>query len=324
MSLEFLRRLPLFEGLPERDLNRLLEMAEPVHFSPGQILMKEGESSGSLYIVLDGEFEITKRSSEQDIRIAVRGAGEVLGEMSLLDQSPHSASVRALRESNLLRISQDSFRELITSSSAAALAILHTVTSRLRNTEAMLRQSEKMASLGTLAAGLAHELNNPAAAARRSADQLLQAIGDWGARTRELLAIPMGDTSRKATLDLASMDHPRRDPSLHDALDRSDREQEFQDWLGGMGLEDGWQLAPILVDSGWDRARLEGVLVGQPPQVAAVLLRWLAGSFAVSQLLGEVAQSAERISEIVRAVKSYSYLDRAPVQEVDVHRGLEE
>lgn len=324
MSLEFIRRLPLFEGLPERDLNRLLEMAEPVHLAPGQILMKEGESSGSLYIVQDGEFEITKRSADQDIRIAVRGAGEVLGEMSLLDQSPHSASVRALCESNLLRISQDSFRELITSSSAAALAILHTVTSRLRNTEAMLRQSEKMASLGTLAAGLAHELNNPAAAARRSADQLLQAVGDWGARTRELLAIPMGETAREAFLDLASMDRPPQDPSLHNALDRSDREQEFQDWLGGMGLEDSWQLAPVLVDSGWDRPRLEGALAGHSPQVAAVLLRWLAGSHAVSQLLGEVAQSAERISEIVRAVKSYSYLDQAPVQEVDVHRGLEE
>jgi signal transduction histidine kinase len=114
------------------------------------------------------------------------------------------------------------------------------------------------------------------------------------------------------------------DRLVNDALERSDREQEFQDWLGGMGLEDSWQIAPILVDSGWDRPRLEGALAGHSPEEAGVLLRWLAGSHAVGQLLGEVAQSAERISEIVLAVKSYSYLDQAPVQEVDIHRGLEE
>jgi len=325
MSTDFVRRLPLFEGLAVEDLNRLLEMAEAVQLEAGQLLMVEGETGDSLYVVLDGDFEISKRSGGQDLVIAVRGQGEVLGEMSLLNRAPHSASVRALRRSDLLRISRDSFEQLLAASSAAALAMLHTVSGRLRHTETMLRQSEKMASLGTLAAGLAHELNNPAAAARRSADHLRRAVDDWILRTEELLEQPMDETERAALLARAkaSVSHPSETASL-DPLARSDREEELQTWLEGRGIAESWDLAPPLVEAGWDRTRLEAMVDRLPPAPAAALLRWAAGAHAVAALLHEVSQSAERISEIVRAVKAYSYLDQAPVLEVDVHRGLED
>src|SRR3712207_3992926 len=174
--LDELRRVPLFAGLAEEDLERLYQMAETVSIPAGQLVIQEGEPGDALYVVLDGELEITKRQGGQDILLAVSRAGEFLGEMSLLEQTPRSASVRTLRESRLLVISQAAFQTLLSCSPSAPLTILHTLTSRLRNNESVLMQNEKMAALGTLAAGLAHELNNPAAAIRRSAAQLRDAL----------------------------------------------------------------------------------------------------------------------------------------------------
>ena len=181
--LDKLRRVPLFAGLYEEDLERLYRMAETVSIPAGQLVLQEGDPGDALYVVLDGELEITKRQGGQDILLAVSKAGEFLGEMSLLEQTPRSASVRTLRESRLLVISQAAFQKLLSCSPSAPLTILHTLTSRLRNNESVLMQNEKMAALGTLAAGLAHELNNPAAAIQRSAAQLRDALTE-----REYLA----------------------------------------------------------------------------------------------------------------------------------------
>ena len=144
MNLEALRHQLLFAGLSEQDIDWLASKAEEVTVPVGSYLMREGESGDALYIVVEGEFEVTKRSGSQDVVLALRGAGELFGEMSLLDQAPHSASVRAVQPSHLFKVSGDVFRELLATKPQATLAILRTVTSRLRNTEAMLRQNEKM------------------------------------------------------------------------------------------------------------------------------------------------------------------------------------
>src|SRR3990172_7209303 len=148
--------------------------------------MVEGDPGDSAFIVLDGGFEIIKRSDTQNIVIAMREPGEVIGEMSLLDHAPRTATVRAVRDGDLLKIREETFHQLLSTRSSAAMSILHTVSGRLRQNEAMLRQSEKMAGLGTLAAGLAHELNNPAAAARRSAEQLGETLSQWSRLSSEL------------------------------------------------------------------------------------------------------------------------------------------
>ncbi len=322
MNEDYVAQLPLFEGVDRRDLDWLFSTAEPVEIPAGHVLMKEGDPGGSLYLVLDGEFEFTKRSGEQEVVLAVRGSGEVIGEMSLLDQSPRSATVRATRDSRLLMIKQDAFHQLLSTSPAATLAILQTVTSRLRNTEIMLRQSEKMAALGTLSAGLAHELNNPAAAARRSVDQLRDALTEWQRLSGAIAALHLSPDQMERLDALRDEISPRASSPVHlDPLTRSDRESDVQSWLEDHGVENAWDIAPVLVTFGWDARSLDALApLGTALPIA---VRWLAAGCSVYALLDEVANSAERISEIVKAVKSYAYLDQAPIQEVDVTEGLE-
>src|SRR5919107_849570 len=178
MMLDELRQVPLLADLTEEDLQRLYEMAETVSVPAGQQVLQEGDPGDSLFVVLDGELEVTKRHGSQEVLLASYKAGQFFGEMALLEQAPRSASVRTLRESRLLLISQAAFQTLLSCSPSAPFKILRTVTSRLRSTESMLIQNEKMAALGTLAAGLAHELNNPAAAIRRSVAQLRDALAE--------------------------------------------------------------------------------------------------------------------------------------------------
>ncbi|MBI4199961.1 MAG: cyclic nucleotide-binding domain-containing protein [Chloroflexi bacterium] len=298
--------------------------AEPVVLEAGALLMEEGSPGDALYIVLEGEFEVSKRADRQDVVIAVRGPGEVLGEMSLLQRAPRSASVRALRQGRLLKVSQAAFEELLASDSSATLAILHTVVERLQNTEGMLRQHAKMAMLGTLAAGLAHELNNPAAAVRRSTAQLREALADWQRLSTELDTLTR-DSRQAEALNTLRQEMVLRaaEPVRLSTLARSDRENDVQEWLEERGVDTAWELAPMLVSFGWDRGSLEKLTTTLPEGRLAVVVRWLGMGSTVHALLDEVGKGAERISEIVKAVKSYSYLDQAPIQEVDVHEGLE-
>ncbi len=324
MNEELIRKQLLFAVLSEHDIDWLGQMAEPVYIKAGEYLMHEGEPGDTLYMAMEGDFEVTKRSGNSDVVIAIRGVGEVFGEMSLLEARPRSASVRALKDGTLVKISQAVFNQLIETHPAATLSILRTVMGRLRNTEAMLRQNEKMASLGTLSAGLAHELNNPAAAAKRSSAQLRDLVSDWH-RCTAWLGMSGLSTEQNTTLDTLRDEMVKRAVALPplDPLTRSDRESELQTWLEDRNVDAAWEIAPVLINFGWGTDDIAELSRAFSPEQFAIVARWLCVGCSIYALLDEVNKSAERISEIVKAVKSYAFLDQAPIQEIDVHEGLE-
>ena len=321
---ESLRRFPLFADLSEADLEWLSARVEPMAVEAGTNLIEEGEPGDAAYLVVDGEFEVVKKSDRQSITIALREAGEVFGEMALIDQAPRNATVRVVRSGRVLKIGEDSFKQLLAHSPSASLSMLRTVSRRLRQNESLVRQNEKMAALGTLAAGLAHELNNPAAAVRRSANQLKAALADWASQMTGLPALSLTEKQMQSLEALkARIESPRPAAAVTDALEQSDRESEMQTWLERRDIPDAWQFAPILVSGGWDVKASTDLEKTYPGALLAPVLRWLAAGLSVYALLDEVNLGTERVSEIVKAVKAYSYLDQAPMQEVNIQEGLE-
>jgi signal transduction histidine kinase len=190
--------------------------------------------------------------------------------------------------------------------------------------EMMLRQSEKLATLGKLSAGMAHELNNPAAAAQRGAAHLQTAVahlqGVYLSLGAQRLTEPQIATL--LTLDQRARQRAHQVTSI-DPLSRSDREAELETWLATLAFENAWDVAPVLVNLGYARDDLVSLqaefTAGQFPAVVA----WLSDTALIYSLMEEIGHGANRVAELVRALKTYAYLDQAPVQEVDIHEGLD-
>ncbi|HEV7717924.1 MAG TPA: ATP-binding protein [Arsenicitalea sp.] len=320
---EFIHKLPLFAALTPAEAEQLYSSARRFLAQPGDLIIEEGKPGDTLYIILSGELEVTKREGGQEVLLASRQAGEFLGEMSLLEKRPRSASARARRASELLEIGPDAFRKLLESNPSTASTILRTVASRLRSTEASLVQREKLASLGTLAAGLAHELNNPAAAIQRSSEYLREAFENWRRRTVELHNLDLGSTERQHLLELERSVLECGAPLSVDAVGGM-AEANLVTHLEALGMEEPWEIAPALLSFGWTLERIEGLAASFPAPHLNAVVQWLGAGLSAQQLLQEIQQSAKAISEIVHAVKSYAYLDQAPVQNVDVRASLED
>jgi signal transduction histidine kinase len=190
--------------------------------------------------------------------------------------------------------------------------------------EVMLRQSEKLATLGKLSAGMAHEMNNPAAAARRGAAQLLTSISHLQQSHLRLGELSLTESQLGLLLSLDERARERATkPADMDSLARSDRESELEAWLSRHGIEDAWEVAPALTDLGYEPGALQNLVASFTPVQFPAVIGWLDDTYTIYSLLDEIGQGAGRISELVQALKGYTYLDQAPVQMVDVHEGLD-
>jgi signal transduction histidine kinase len=223
-----------------------------------------------------------------------------------------------------LRLHKDHFQEMLQRIPELLARLIGVMADRIREYSRAEQQRDKLSALGKLSAGLAHELNNPASAAARAAEGLREAMQELR-KTNKLLdddSLSCEERSALASLEEILLDQLTSRPPL-DALEQSDMEQELATWLERRNIANASRLASGLVEAGVDRAALEKLGARYRDGVLAHVLARIVCSVGAERLTREIEASAGRISELVRAIKEYTYMDQAPEQEVDVHRGIE-
>src|SRR5882724_2037900 len=321
-TLRALQAIPLFSDLSEEQTS-CFEPGEILEFGAGKVLATEGEPLDSFYVLLEGELRVSRNYDNQAILMGVTKPGMFLGEVSLLLDSPNLATVRTLKHSRLFRLGKNDFWRMLSTCPSVARDIFRTMATRVRNLEGYSQQRERLASLGTMAAGLAHELNNPATAARRAAAHLREVVENlqsFACELHELLTPEqwpgLSEASQSA---LASV----KENQPLDSVTRSDREEEVATWLEQHGVADGWKLSPAFVGAGLSPKELAALAGMLPAEALQYAFGWLEATLSLTSLLNEIDGSTGRIAELVKAVKSYSHMDKSPMQEVDVHEGIE-
>ena len=321
-ELQQVRRAPLFAELDDASLG-CIEPGEIIHLPAGTVLVSEGERKQFFILVLEGEIRLTRNYDRQTVLMGVIKPGNYTGETTLVLDSPWLATGRIGKPAKLFRLGEEDFWHMLVTCRSVARQIFHTAANKMRNIEGYSVQREKLASLGTMAAGLAHELNNPAAAARRAVEHLqettdrLQSFFCQVTRTLNHEQVQqLADSARDA------VDRSAKAPPL-EHLERSDRAETIASWLESHGAAAAWDIAPTFVNAGLDTAWLEEFVRGFPAEGHAAALGWLEARLNLKLLLNQVDQSTGRIAELVKAIKSYSYMDQSPMQEVDIHEGIE-
>jgi signal transduction histidine kinase len=322
MVLQNMRQMPIFSSFTDDQLGDLKLQGNEIDLQTGDVLFREGDPAQGLFVILQGELEIVKRVGAQAVVLANVQAGSFVGEISLLTGLPHTAMARATMPSRCLQYGVELFDEI--KKSPIAQLVLMTMVERLRDTESQVQQQEKLSSLGKMAAGLAHELNNPAAANLRAATELPQTLAMLQAQTLNLYNAHLNGAQLAYLTELQSqlIDRAASTKTLT-PLAQSDLEDRIMNWCEDAGIEESWQIAPVLASAGVDDSELARIRAQVGDELLPDTLSWLESALTIAGLSHTLRTSASRVSELIRAVKAYTYMDQSPQQEVDVHDGLE-
>jgi signal transduction histidine kinase len=323
MRVDDLRPLSIFDGLTDEQLAELLEGGTEVHIEPGVELFREGEHADFWWVLVDGAIDLVRHVGREDTVVARMDVpGRWAGGFRAWDEhGVYLATGRVVAAGRVLRVPAEVLRERANAWFPFGGHLIRGLYHTARSIESTARQRESLVTLGALAAGLAHEINNPASAAARAAGALEIAcaalLSSLGRLVHEGTA-----AERLAALDAlrGEIEPQAADP---DPLALADREEALSSWLSRHGVEREWTIAPPLADAGVDLAWCERAATILEGRALEPGLEWVASTLSVAALLGEVKESTRRISELVAAVRSYSQLDRASMQQIDVADGLE-
>ncbi len=317
-----LREVPILSTLKDSDIQCLGDL-HVVKLQPGDVILKQGEAAHFYWVVLDGTLEIYDKAADgHEVIHFEYTRGYAFGELSLLANIPNAGNVRATTECRMLRLNEGAFWNLMTVCPEIRKGVLRNMAFRLQKLQSRTLQQEKMASLGTMAAGLMHELNNPGSAARRAASQLRENLMRMHALTAKFSRSEMSSDQKQCMWELQEQALTAKGPLLMNSLEQSDAEEALAEWMEGAGIPNAWKLAPTLVAMGINSAELECARAQFPGEALADALSWLEALVSSVQLVTTIEESIGRVSDLVHAVKSYAYEGKGQKQLVNVNESI--
>ncbi|MGA7394638.1 MAG: ATP-binding protein, partial [Terrimicrobiaceae bacterium] len=319
--MNLLRKVPLFANLKEED-KVCIEETEEWRLPAGQMLVEEGKHAEHFFVLLEGEMSVWKKHAEQDVVVARNRPGAFFGEVPLLLGTPYMLSGRAERDCRLIAFPEEAFWKLLRLCPAISGEIFRAMVTRLRNLEGSARQQEKLEALGTMSAGLAHELNNPSAAAQRIAAHLgevIQTIQSVAHRLHHALEHEHWD--RLIALVGKVLENLSADKHHH-SIEQSESEDALTAWLREEGVTDAWKIAPVLVGAGLDLSALVSLRELLPKNAFGDAMSWIALRLKIQTLLEDAEQCTGRIAGLVEAVRSIARQERAQLADIDVHEQI--
>ncbi|MFI5103068.1 MAG: sensor histidine kinase [Terriglobales bacterium] len=316
-----LLRVPAFADLPEDQIAWFLSQSEELHFKAGETYMRQGDPADAMFVVLDGQLEARGEIGGETVVIPVK-PGSVGGVLPFSRMKQFTVTGHALTDGRVLRFSTALFPQLVQRMPELTQRLVGLMSDRIREATRVEQQRDRLAGLGKLSAGLAHELNNPASAAKRAASQLRDILKKIKNASHDLGRRDLTPT-QKSEIEKLEASLTQLDGPPPDALTVSGLEDRIDSLLRSHGQNDLWQLSAGLARRNVKPEVLEPLFDSLDPGAARAALVRIASSVEVADLLNAIESSTARISDLVRAIKDYTYMDQAPVQNVDIARSLE-
>jgi|HubBroStandDraft_6_1064221.scaffolds.fasta_scaffold58581_2 signal transduction histidine kinase len=313
-------KIPVFQDQPREELLWFISVSEERRSAPGEIIMREGDPANYMLVMLEGEMRARAEHGSADGPVFTVTAGDVTGMLPFSRLKVISVTGRAVVPCHYLGFPVSQFIELFKRLPELVRRLVGLLTDRVRSVTRAEQQHEKLAALGKLSAGLAHELNNPSAAARRSAAALRDCLARLrqAARSTEIGPEDCGLLAEREEEIRATL----KPAQFKDEFARVEREEAIQAWLEAHNVEDAWKLSPSLAEAGLTDTHLASFAAAAGASVGPELTRF-ATLLEMERIAEELEHSSARISDLIKAIKEYSYMDQGPMQEVDIERGLE-
>src|SRR5690349_19813462 len=326
-KVEALRRVHVFADLPDDQLQWFADNAEDHRFVAGEVTFRKGDPADRLVVYLEGEVHAYWDEANHDIVYIARAgerSTEVTGMLPFSRMTEFQVTGYAVTDVRLLWFPVEHFPEMMQRMPVLVERLVWIMSDRVREATTLDQQQDKLMALGKLSAGLAHELNNPAAGATRAANDLIEVLKELRAADMRLCSHELTEKQQQSidAFESKAIDHTATAKQLN-SLDQSDREDEVSAWLEAHGIGEPWKLSGNLVEAGMDSAALEQLLGEIPSSASADVLARVNCQLAAAKLASEIKTATARISELVGAIKEYSYMDQAKVQELDIHKGLD-